>query len=86
FPKAQDEALMFVLNCTPVPRDGYRLGVPWSGEWKLMLNSDDTSYGGSAYQTAAAVAADEHPWGGFPYSVSFNLPPFSCLVFRGQPS
>ncbi len=85
FPKAQDEALMFVINCTPVPRDDYRLGVPWPGQWKLLLNSDASVYGGSDYATALEVEAEDHPWGGYPYSVYFNLPPFSCLVYQGHP-
>ncbi len=86
FPKDQSEALMFLLNCTPVPRDNYRVGVPWLGTWKLLLNSDDSQYGGSAYKTAKKLEADETPWGGYPYSVYLNLPPLSCLVFQGKPA
>ena len=42
-------------------------------------------YGGSDYATALTAEAEEHPWGGYPYSVYFNLPPFSCLVYQGRP-
>ena len=86
FGAAQDEAIMFILNCTPVPRDNYRFGVPWPGEWQLMLNSDAPKYGGSGYGIAPKVNAKEEPWGGYPASLAFNVPPFSCLVFRGVPT
>ena len=51
-----------------------------------MLNSDASVYGGSDYSTALTVEAEEHPWCGYPYSVYFNLPPFSCLVYQGHPA
>ena len=32
---------------TPVPRHGYRIGVPHGGGWREILNSDSGYYGGS---------------------------------------
>jgi 1,4-alpha-glucan branching enzyme len=40
------DALLFVCNFTPVPRHGYRIGVPAAGEYRELLNSDATVYGG----------------------------------------
>src|SRR5260370_42712654 len=43
-----NETLVFISNFTPVPRHGYRLGVPNAGEYYELINSDAIGYGGSA--------------------------------------
>lgn len=45
------EHLVIVLNLTPVPREGYRIGVPRAGGYRLLLSSDAAIYGGSDYQS-----------------------------------
>jgi 1,4-alpha-glucan branching enzyme len=40
--------LVCVLNFTPVPRDGYRIGVPAGGAYHELINSDSEVYGGSS--------------------------------------
>src|SRR5690606_5801999 len=39
--------LLIAINFTPVPRPGYRLGVPRGGFWRERINTDATLYGGS---------------------------------------
>ena len=36
-----------VFNFTPVPRFGYRIGVPAAGFYRELMNSDAAIYGGS---------------------------------------
>ena len=36
-----------VANLTPVPRHGYRVGLPRGGRWVDVLNTDDERWGGS---------------------------------------
>src|SRR5437899_6095636 len=43
---AGDSVVLVAANFTPVPRHGYRLGVPSGGVWQEMANSDATDYGG----------------------------------------
>lgn len=38
---------MFVINCTPVARDDYRVGVPKKKQYRLVLNSKDPKFGGN---------------------------------------
>src|SRR5208283_1574554 len=45
--KSSRDKIVVVCNFTPVPRLGYRLGVPSEGFWRELLNSDATEYGGS---------------------------------------
>src|SRR5690606_37412848 len=43
----KQEVLIVVCNFTPAVRYMYRLGVPYRGQWREVLNSDDTRFGGS---------------------------------------
>ncbi len=79
------DVVVVVANLTPVPRPGYRLGVPEVGGWRVVLDTDATAYGGSGHGVLAAgvapVAADAAiPWQGQPASVVLALPPLSVVV------
>jgi 1,4-alpha-glucan branching enzyme len=72
-----------VLNFTPVPRPARRIGVPKSGTWRVLLNSDATVYGGSNQGNALAVA-EPLPCHGHPWSVLLDLPPLGGLVLAPE--
>jgi 1,4-alpha-glucan branching enzyme len=78
--RAGDEQLVVVLNMTPVPRQGYRLGLPATGRWEEALNSDSEHYGGSNLGNLGGVLAEEVSWHGQPASASLTLPPLAALV------
>ncbi|MBI5899196.1 MAG: 1,4-alpha-glucan branching protein GlgB [Rhodocyclales bacterium] len=69
-----------VLNFTPVPRRGYRLGVPQAGDYIERLNTDSVHYGGSDLGNGGRVTAQPQAWMGFPASLSLSLPPLAALV------
>jgi 1,4-alpha-glucan branching enzyme len=71
--------LLAVFNFTPVPRPGYRLGVPTGGFWRELLNSDAGVYGGSGWGNLGGVAADEIPWHAHPHSLAVTLPPLAAV-------
>jgi 1,4-alpha-glucan branching enzyme len=77
-----DEMLLFVCNFTPVPRQNYRVGVPWEGYWKELLNSDAPLYGGSGQGNIGGVTAVPLPIHGRPCSLNLTLPPLGVVVFR----
>jgi len=68
-----------ITNFTPVPRDGYRIGLPLPGRWREVLNTDSALYGGSDRGNAGAVHARYGESHGFPYHASLSLPPLSTL-------
>jgi 1,4-alpha-glucan branching enzyme len=74
------EYAIVVLNFTPVPRDGYRIGVPEAGPYRQRFSSDDRRYGGSQVETPELVHADANPFHGFPHSLELRLPPLGALV------
>ena len=74
-------SLLVVLNFTPLPRYGYRLGVPHPGRYGEQLNSDSTFYGGSDVSNGGALAEDR-PCMGRPWSITLTLPPLAALVLE----
>ena len=74
--------LLVVCNFTPVPRQGYRIGVPREGFWQEMLNSDAMEYGGSGRGNLGGLSAEPIPSHGKPYSLSVLIPPLSILIFK----
>jgi len=71
--------LACVCNLSPVPRGGYRVGLPHPGRWREALNSDASRYGGSDHGNGAFVEAEHVPWHGQPHSVALRLPPLGVL-------
>jgi len=69
-----------LLNFTPVPRPGYRIGVPAPGRHAEILNSDSLHYGGSNIGNAGGVETDTVPWMNLPYSLELTLPPLAAIV------
>ena len=51
--------LLVVHNFTPVPRNGYRIGVPNPGVWIVLLNSDAEQYAGSDAGSGAGTASHQ---------------------------
>jgi len=74
-----------VANFTPVPRQGYRIGLPQPGRWREILNTDAVDYGGSGQGNAGMVMAEARPSHGFAASASITVPPLATiyLVFDG---
>ncbi|MDB5805637.1 MAG: 1,4-alpha-glucan branching enzyme GlgB [Betaproteobacteria bacterium] len=80
---AQDgSVLIAVLNFTPVPRPGYRLGVPRSGTYEVLLNSDSGIYGGSGVPAGEHLRATKRAWMGRPASLTLTLPPLAAVLLK----
>lgn len=76
------EVILVVCNFTPVPRFNYRVGVPFRGFWREILNSDAKEYGGSGMGNFGGCNTDDIPFHGRPYSISLTLPPLAALIFE----
>jgi len=80
--KTTKDIFLAVCNFTPVPRTGYRVGVPLGGFWKEVLNSDALDYGGDGYGNAGGREAEPEPAHGRNYSLSLTLPPLGILILK----
>jgi len=74
--------LVVVLNTTPVPRQGYRVGLPAPGPWHEALNTDAGLYGGSNLGNGAGILVEPVAAHGHPQSAALVLPPLAALVLE----
>lgn len=73
--------ILVILNMTPVERKEYMLGVPKKGKYKLILNSDETRFGGAGNEIPEEIQAKLKECDGKEYSISFDLPPLTAAMF-----
>jgi 1,4-alpha-glucan branching enzyme len=78
------ELAIIAANFTPVPRRGFRVGVPRAGRYRERFNSDALEYGGSGLGNGGGVEAEAHPAHGQAYSLVLTLPPLATLVFTHE--
>jgi 1,4-alpha-glucan branching enzyme len=71
--------VVFIGNFTPIPRRGYRVGVPGAGRYREVLNTDAREYGGSGVGNLGAVEVEDVPSHGFARSIVLSLPPLGAL-------
>ena len=82
---AQEAApVLVVCNMTPVPRHGYRIGVPRPGAWREIFNSDSGFYGGSNLGNEGRVQAEPVPSHGRGQSLELLLPPLATIFLRSD--
>ena len=77
-----NEFVVVVCNFTPQPHSHYRVGVPETGFYKEIFNSDARKYGGSNMGNLGGKWADHWSFHGLPYSLDLCLPPLSVTVFK----
>ena len=78
---SEENFIVVIANFTPVLRYDYRLGVPFGGTYTEILNSDDSSWGGSG-ETNIDLLANEGEWHGQPFSLKMKLPPLGTIYLR----
>jgi len=79
---ATGETILAAFNFTPVPRFGYRMGVPEGGYWQEILNSDASEYGGSGLGNLGGCHASDIQAHGLPHSLELTLPPLAAVFFK----
>jgi 1,4-alpha-glucan branching enzyme len=76
-------AITCVFNATPVPREGYAIGVAQPGSYKKIFDSDDARFGGSGYNRQSELQAAHEGVQGYSHSLRLNLPPLAAMFFIG---
>ena len=81
---ASGNFVICVSNLTPIVRHDFRIGVPMSGTYRELINTDDERYSGSGIgnRDLEAVAVGDH---GRDHSIALTLPALSTVIL-GQPS
>lgn len=74
--------LACIANFAAVPHEGYRLGLPFTGRWEEVLNTDAESYFGSGVGNFGGVEATDVMHHGQPASATLRVPPLGALWLR----
>ena len=81
--RPNDASVAVTANWTPVPRHGYRLGVPTGGNWQVVLDTDATQFWGGGLRDGShsptVMTAAAQPAQGQPCSIEIDLPPLAML-------
>jgi len=80
--KSSDEFLVIITNFTPVPRSGYRLGVPKPGYYLESFNSDSDHYWGSNVGNDGGQATETVSMHGRSQSLLLTLPPLATIMLK----
>lgn len=79
---SEEDDLVIILNFTPISRENYHIGVPYGGDYELLMNSDDARFGGGGSFVDSALAATAEGFNGFPYRITLTLPPMGGLILK----
>ncbi|WP_421117865.1 1,4-alpha-glucan branching protein GlgB [Aquihabitans daechungensis] len=78
--------LACIANLSPVPRSGYEVGLPSPGRWRVVLDSDAGTYGGSdAFAGRPPVIADRAGRHGQPQAAAVDIGPLAVLWLEPDP-
>ena len=80
--KTEDESIIVVLNFTPIARENFRVGVPVSGDYEVIFNSDSEYYAGSNAGSHSTVSTEDIAWMNRPVSLKLGLGPLAGLVLK----
>ena len=74
--------LIVLINFTPVAREEYLLGVPETGQYEEVFNSDQVEFGGSGVINVGVLTTTGQPWNGLKDSLRLRIPPLGMTVLQ----
>lgn len=80
--KSDDETLVIILNMTPNVHESYEIGVPHSGIYEELINSDKEIYFGSGLYNGLPLKTFKGKRGQFEYYIKPQLGPLTGIILR----
>ncbi len=80
---ATDPVLLVICHFNANALEEYRVGVPYAGIWREVLNSDDPEFGGSG-MLSGDRPSEKEPSHGQEQSITFRLAPLAVVIFEGE--
>lgn len=82
--RKKESLLVVAANFSGVEKQ-VKIGVPYEGSYKEILNTDAEEFGGSGMVNKRAKRAVKKEWDDRPYSVSITLAPLSVSILEFRP-
>ena len=80
--RAEKDFILCVFNFTPAPLENYVIGVPESGSYKEVFNSDAAWYGGADVGNGGEVNSQQQQEHGFEHTLTITIPPLAALFIK----
>ncbi|MDW7772037.1 MAG: 1,4-alpha-glucan branching protein GlgB [Desulfobulbaceae bacterium] len=80
--RSSDDFIIVVSNFTPLVRYNYRIGVPRSGGYKELVNSDKEVYWGGNVGNEKGLSAIDTPSHGYDHCLELTLPPLATIMLK----
>lgn len=80
-----EETILVVCNFDTVAHPKFRVGVPFAGKYKEILNGDSTAYGGSGMVNARVKTSKKVEWDERENSIEIDIAPMSVSYFTCTP-
>ncbi|WP_213992980.1 1,4-alpha-glucan branching protein GlgB [Sodalis sp. dw_96] len=81
---SQGNEMIIVSNFTPVPRLGYRIGIPTAGRWREVLNTDSQYYNGSNMGNSGELHSEQVPSHHREHSLLLTVPPLATIFLARE--
>jgi 1,4-alpha-glucan branching enzyme len=76
------EPIAVVINFAGHPHHDFKLGLPRSGKWSEILNTDAAEFGGSGVGNFGQIEANGEGSHGQPHSANISVPPLGAVWFK----
>ena len=83
--RKKESLLVVAANFSGVEKQ-VKIGVPYEGSYKEILNTDAEEFGGNGMVNKRAKRAVKKEWDDRPYSVSITLAPLSVSILEFRPA
>lgn len=74
--------LLILINFDPASYETYRVGTPREGDWELVFNTDEPTFGGSGFPAVDMASSKPEPWNMRDNSIEIAVPGLAGLVYR----
>lgn len=74
--------LLILINFDPASYETYRVGTPREGDWELVFNTDEPTFGGSGFPVVDMASSEPEPWNMRDNSIEIAVPGLAGLVYR----
>lgn len=78
----KEECVLVVCNYSAVAYEKFQVGVPYSGKYKEVLNSDHIAYGGEGIVNPRVKSSKAIPCDGMQQSITIKVPPLGISIFQ----
>ena len=75
------DVVVVAMNMTPVPRENYKIGLPFAGKWKEIMSSDTEEFYGSN-MVNKIIKVEKLAYHNQPCSTEITLPPLGGIILK----